>query len=94
MKDGVRHRVSGPAVAAFDAQMEAEESGVLYTSEQWSFARRKPSGGLPMPRARGSVPPPSVEWDGTTQQISAQTLESLVTKCRRPLAHTCPARRK
>lgn len=94
MKDGVRRRVFGPAVAAFDAQMEAEASGILYTPEQWSFARRRPSGGLPAPRARGSVTPLLVEPDRTTQQIPEQTLQDLMTKCRRPLAHTCPARRR
>lgn len=39
MKYDAPRRVAGPAVAAFDAQMEAEASGVSYTPDQWSFAR-------------------------------------------------------
>ncbi len=59
MKNDVLRRVAGPAVAAFDAQMEAEEAGVLYTSDQWSFAKSRlpvklPS--LPAKVGRGSDP--------------------------------------
>lgn len=94
MKDDVRRRVAGPAVAAFDAQMEAEEAGVLYTPEQWSFARKEPARlPAPAPRARGSVPPP-VQFGGTTQRIPAEMLAELIEQCRNPLAEDRPNRRK
>lgn len=94
MKDDVPRRVAGPAVAAFDAQMEAEASGVLYTPDQWSFARRHQPARLPTPapRARGLVPSP-VQFGGTTQQIPAEMLAELVEQCR-PLAEDRPRRRK
>jgi hypothetical protein len=93
MKDDVPRRVAGPAVAAFDAQMEAEESGVLFTPDQWSFARQSSPARLPAPRARGSVPPPAAPMS-TTQRIPAETLEGLVEECRKPLADARPDRRK
>jgi len=98
MKDDVTRRVAGPAVAAFDAQVEAEEAGVLFTPDQWSFARRTRLDRLPTPRARGSVPPPPptspAPSERVTQEMAAEELESLVERCRRSLAHTCPARPK
>lgn len=85
MKDEVPRRVAGPAVAAFDAQMEAEEAGVLYTPDQWSFARKNSLARFPVlaPRARGSVPPP-VEFGGATQRIPAEMLAELVQRCKTP----------
>jgi hypothetical protein len=74
MKDGVPRRVIGPAVTAFDAQTEAEASGVTYTPDQWSFTRRKS--------------------EVTTRPIPVETLKALRGLCRKPLAHTCPTRRK
>lgn len=118
MKDDTPRRVVGPAVAAFDAEIEAVESGVLFTPEQWSFAKRDSSAKLPAPTSRmgrGSAPtglptlPPITRAWGSilpfdkapmrvTQRIPAETLETLVEQCRissrRPLAHTCPTRRK
>lgn len=59
MKDDFPCRVAGPAVAAFDAEMEAVESGVLFTPEQWSFAKQNIPARLPaLPSriGRGSDP--------------------------------------
>lgn len=95
MKNDVPCFVTGPAVAAFDAQMEAEESGILFTSDQWLSAQQIPPSGLrppaPIPRARGSIPPPMESAD-TTQQIPIETLEQLIDLCRKP-AHPCLIRR-
>lgn len=94
MKDDVSCFVAGPAVAAFDAEMEAVASGVLFTPDQWLFAKQNSRASLPAPRARGSVPPPVVS-ERTTQQIPVETLEELVKACKKKsLAHTCPAGRK
>lgn len=82
MKNDVPCRVAGPAVTAFDAQMEAEAAGVLFTPDQWSFARRSPPG------------EPIVEPAGTTRRIPAETLEELLRQCKKSLVRTCPARRK
>lgn len=93
MKDDATRHVAGPAVAAFDAQVEAEEAGVLLTPDQWSLSRKTAIGGLPTPRARGSVPPPTPP-ERVTREMAADELEKLVQRCRRSLAHTCPVKRK
>lgn len=81
MSDDVSRRMaSRPAVAAFDAEMKAVEAGELFTPDQWSFARRNPEPGLPEP--------------GITQRIPIETLDQLLNACRKPMAHTCSARRK
>lgn len=105
MKDDVPRSTTGTefrAVAAFDAQVEAEDSGVLLTPEQWSSGRDNPPTGFFAPRARGSVPPPSRKPESVTQRIPMDELNQLAAACRRPvaderprsLARTCPARRK
>lgn len=70
-------QVIGPALAAFDAQAEAEEAGVMLTPEQW--ASGKGCAG-PSPRARGSTPPSFGEPD--TVRMTQEQLRAQADACR------------
>lgn len=86
MKNIRAHSPIGPAVKAFDAQVEAEDSGELFTSDQWLLARRIPPSGLrapaPIPRGRGSIPPPVMFVD-VTRPIPLDELTELLDLCKR-----------
>lgn len=77
-------RVAGPAVAAFEAQVEAEESGVMFTPEQWSFSRRSPPR-LANGSATARMPAAQVEdiFGGPTQIMSVVQLDGLLEHCRK-----------
>lgn len=82
-------RVAGPAVAAFNAQIDAEEAGVSFTPNQWSFPSPRPSPCLIPEAAKSALPSPPTP---ATQPIPLDVLESNIKQCKvdevRPLAHT------
>lgn len=69
-------KISGPAVAAFDAETEAEDAGVLYTPDQWSFVRRD--------KAKSTNPVAPRTRRGDTVQMSDDQLRALTDACRAP----------
>jgi hypothetical protein len=75
-------RAMGPAVASFDAQVEAEDAGILYTPDQWSSARGSRRSASTSLRAKGSVPPPSFS-EPVTVRMTQEQLRVLIEECRR-----------
>jgi hypothetical protein len=72
-------RIAGSAVAAFDAQTEAEDAGIMYTPDQWSLARG----------SKTSIPT-RVRREPVTVRMTQEQLRALTDACRAPAAPGVP----